>query len=183
LDSDNPAFEYAPLAQVVAPVGGPMTDTVTINVGTDEGVGPEQPVVVGDNILVGRTTSRVSRNTAEVMLLTDQDFAAGVRIVPPDDSAEPAEGEEASNGQGLLQTGWEDYLGVDYVDLGDRVEEGDFVVTSGRSGDRQLLFPPGLLVGTVESVGSQDILQYKNIVVDPAVKPNDLQEVRVITEW
>lgn len=182
LDAQDPSFEYAPLARVVSSVGGPLTSKVTINAGTEDGVKPEQPVVVGDNILVGRTTSTVTPNTAEVMLVTDRDFAAGVRIVPPDAPPEPPEG-EAPYGQGLLRTGWEGYLGVDYVDLEARVEREDFVVTSGRAGDRELLFPPGLLIGTVQTVESQDIDQYKKIVVDPSVRLGDLQEVRVIVGW
>jgi rod shape-determining protein MreC len=182
LEAEDPAFDYAPLARVVAPVGGQLSDKVVINVGTEDGVKPEQPVVVGDNVLVGRTTSTVTPHTAEVMLITDQDFAAGVRLVPPDAPAEPPEG-EAPYGQGLLQTGWEGYLGVNYVDLEARVEKGDFVVTSGRAGDRELLFPPGLLVGTVETVTSLDIDQYQKIVVEPTVRPADLQEVRVIVGW
>jgi rod shape-determining protein MreC len=56
-------------------------------------------------------------------------------------------------------------------------------VTSGRAGDKELLFPPGLYVGTVESSSSQDIEQFKKIVVDPAVNPDDLEEVRVIVDW
>ena len=182
LEAEDPAFDYAPLARVVAPVGGQLSDKVVINLGTEDGVKPEQPVVVGDNVLVGRTTSTVTPHTAEVMLITDQDFAAGVRLVPPDAPAEPPEG-EAPYGQGLLQTGWEGYLGVNYVDLEARVEKGDFVVTSGRAGDRELLFPPGLLVGTVETVTSLDIDQYQKIVVEPTVRPADLQEVRVIVGW
>ena len=182
LETEDPAFDYAPLARVVAPIGGQLSDKVVINVGTEDGVKPEQPVVVGDNVLVGRTTSTVTPHTAEVMLITDQDFAAGVRLVPPDAPAEPPEG-EASYGQGLLQTGWEGYLGVNYVDLEARVEKGDFVVTSGRAGDRELLFPPGLLVGTVETVTSLDIDQYQKIVVEPTVRPADLQEVRVVVGW
>jgi rod shape-determining protein MreC len=182
LEAEDPAFEYAPLARVVAPVGGQLSDKVVINVGTEDGVKPEQPVVVGDNVLVGRTTSTVTPHTAEVMLVTDQDFAAGVRLVPPDAPAEPPEG-EAPYGQGLLQTGWEGYLGVNYVDLEARVEKGDFVVTSGRAGDRELLFPPGLFVGTVETVTSLDIDQYQKIVVEPTVRPADLQEVRVVVGW
>jgi len=182
LEAEDPAFDYAPLARVVAPVGGQLSDKVVINVGTEDGVKPEQPVVVGDNVLVGRTTSTVTPHTAEVMLITDQDFAAGVRLVPPDAPAEPPEG-EAPYGQGLLQTGWEGYLGVNYVDLEARVEKGDFVVTSGRAGDRELLFPPGLLVGTVETVTSLDIDQYQKIVVEPTVRPADLQEVRVVVGW
>jgi rod shape-determining protein MreC len=182
LEAEDPAFDYAPLARVVAPVGGQLSDKVVINVGTEDGVKPEQPVVVGDNVLVGRTTSTVTPHTAEVMLVTDQDFAAGVRLVPPDAPAEPPEG-EAPYGQGLLQTGWEGYLGVNYVDLEARVEKGDFVVTSGRAGDRELLFPPGLLVGTVVTVTSLDIDQYQKIVVEPTVRPADLQEVRVVVGW
>jgi rod shape-determining protein MreC len=57
------------------------------------------------------------------------------------------------------------------------------VNTRGRAGGWELLFPPGLFVGTIESVSSTDLDQYKKIVVDPAVDPDDLEEVRVITDW
>ena len=182
LDGQRPSFTYSPLASVVAPVGGQLTQRVKINGGTNDGVQPEQPVVVGNNTLVGRTTNQVTPNTAEVLLITDQSFAAGVRIVPPSGSEDDNSSDD-SHGEGLLRTNWEGYLGVDYVDLSAEVERGDFVTTSGRAGDRELLFPPGLFVGTVESVSSQDIDQYKKIVATPAVKAKDLQEVRVITDW
>jgi rod shape-determining protein MreC len=181
LKDSRASFEYAPLARVVAPVGGQLTQRVVVDVGTNDGVEPEQPVVVGNNTLVGRTTSRVTPNTAEVLLTTDQTFAAGVRILPS--RSEDESSEEDSHGEGLLRTGWEGYLGVDYVDLNAGAEQGDFVVTSGRAGERELLFPPGLLIGTVESVSSQDIEQYMKIVVSPAVKADELQEVQVIIDW
>ena len=217
LEGEQPSFTYSPLARIVAPVGGQLTERVVINVGSNDGVEPEQPVIVGTSTLIGRTTDRVTPNTAEVLLVTDQNFAAGVRILPPRGSqyeldgesttpGESASGGEAtarqpateeepttserepdlgadSHGDGLLRTSWEGYLGVDYVDLNAEAEQGDFVVTSGRAGGRELLFPPGLLVGTVESVSSQDINQYKNIVAKPAVKANNLQNVRVIVDW
>ncbi len=227
LNGERESFTYSPLAQVVSPVGGQLAERVVINVGTNDGIQPEQPVVVGDKILVGRTTGRVTANTAEIILVTDQSFSAGVQILPPrapsgetagestspestspestlpgftspesttlsrettstSGSTEPEEEEPDPgdpHGEGLLRTNWEGYLGVDYVDLSAEAEQGDFVVTSGRAGGRQLLFPPGLLVGTVESVYSQDIDQYKKIVVTPAVKPDELQEVRVIVDW
>lgn len=190
LNGQRAFYEYGPLAEVVAPVGGQFTDRITIDVGTEDGVAPQQPVVVGNNTLVGRTTGKVTDNTAEVMLVTDQNFRAGVRIVPPAEF-DPASGElvpavtdeETSYGEGLLQTGWEDYLGVGFVDLDARAEKGDFVVTSGRAGDLESLFPPGLLVGTVESASSQDIEQYQKIVVDPGVNLDDLENVRVIVDW
>lgn len=188
LEAERIAYEYGPLAQVIAPVGDQFTERITINVGANDGVAPEQPVVVGDNTLVGRTTSRVTENTAEVMLITDQSFAAGVRVVPPAEfdattgELLPPDG-EASYGEGLLKTDWEGTLGVDFVDLDARVEQGYFVVTSGRAGEMELLFPPGLFVGTVESVSSRDIDQYKSIVVNPSANADDLEEVRVIVGW
>jgi rod shape-determining protein MreC len=177
LKGEQPSFKYSPLARVVSPVGGQLTKRVVLNIGTKDGVAPEQPVVVGNNILVGRTTNRVTPNTAEVLLVTDQNFAAGVQVLSADSSTTD------SHGEGLLRTSWEGYLGVDYVDLNAKAEQGDFVVTSGRAGERELLFPPGLLVGTIESVNSRDIDQYKKIAVAPAVKADDLQEVRVIVGW
>jgi rod shape-determining protein MreC len=189
LRGERPFYEYGPLARVIAPVGDQFTERIQIDVGSEDGIGADMPVVIGENTLVGRTTE-VSRSTAEVMLVTDQMFAAGVRIIPPA-QFDPASGElspavtadDVSYGEGLLRTNLEGYFGVDYVELSDRAEEGDYVVTSGRAGDRELLFPPGLLVGTIESVSSQDIEQYKKIVVDPAMNPDDLEEVRVIVDW
>jgi rod shape-determining protein MreC len=189
LEGQRAYYEYGPLAQVVAPVGDQFTQRIVINVGTEDGVEPNRPVVIGESTLIGRTTE-VSNHTAQVMLVTDQMFAAGVRIIPPSEfdpaSAEisPAvTAEGVSYGQGLLETDLEGYFGVGLVSQSARAEEGDYVVTSGRAGDKELLFPPGLYVGKVESVSSQDYDQFKNIVVEPAMDPQDLQEVRVITDW
>jgi rod shape-determining protein MreC len=190
LEGERSFYEYGPLAQVVAPVGNQFTNRIQIDVGTEDGIKPQMPVVVGENTLVGRTTESVSRTTAQVMLVTDREFHAGVRIIPPA-RYDPASGqlspavtaERVSYGEGLLGTNMEGYLGIEYVDLSSRAEEGDYVVTSGRAGSRQLLFPPGLFVGTIESVSSQDIDQFKKIVVEPAMNADDLEEVRVITDW
>ena len=189
LNGQRAAYEYGPLARVVAPVGDQFSERIIINVGTEDGIEADQPVVIGENVLVGRTTE-VSRHTSQVMLVTDRMFAAGVRIVPPAEF-DPSSGEispavteeETPYGQGMLKTSLEGYFGVDYVDLSLRAEEGDYVVTSGRAEGRDLLEPPGLYVGTVESSTSQDIEQFKKIVVDPAMNPDDLEEVRVIVGW
>jgi rod shape-determining protein MreC len=186
LQGGQQAYQYGPLARVISPVGEQFADRVVINTGKAEGIGPQQPVVVGDSTLVGRTTSRITAHTAEVMLITDQSFAAGARTVrPPEGQEEPSPGQlqGSGGGEGLLRTSWEDYLALDYVSLSADVKEGDFVMTSGRSEDRELIFPPGLLIGKVKSVSSQDTDQFKKIVVEPAVNPQEIEEVRVITDW
>ena len=189
LGGQRAVYEYGPLARVVAPVGDQFSERIVIDVGTEDGIQDDQPVVVGENTLVGRTTN-VSRHTAQVMLITDRTFFAGVRIVPPAEF-DPASGEvspavtaeDVPFGQGMLKTSLEGYFGVDYVEQSLRAEEGDYVVTSGRAAGRDLLEPPGLYVGTVESATSQDIEQFKKIVVDPAMNPDDLEDVRVIVGW
>ena len=189
LRGERSFYDYGPLARVIAPVGNQFTNRIQVDVGTEEGIKPQMPVVVGENTLVGRTAN-VGRSKAQVILITDREFKAGVRIIPPAEF-DPASGrlspavtaENISYGEGLLGTNVEGYLGIEFVDLSSRAEEGDYVVTSGRAGTRQLLFPPGLFVGTVESVSSQDIDQYKKIVVEPAMNPDDIEEVRVITDW
>ena len=189
LKGERSSYEYGPLAHVIAPVGNQFTNRIQIDVGSEEGIKPQMPVVVGENTLVGRTTD-VSKHTAQVMLITDREFAAGVRIIPPA-QFDPSSGQlspavtarNVSYGEGLLGTNVEGYLGIEYVDMSSRAEEGDYVVTSGRAGARQLLFPPGLFVGTIESVSEQDIDQFKKIVVEPAMSPDDLEEVRVIVDW
>ena len=189
-EGERSFYKYGPLARVVAPVSDQFTNRIQIDVGSEDGIKPQMPVVVGENTLVGRTTNDVSRSTAQVMLVTDREFAAGVRIIPPA-KFDPASGQlspavtdpDVSYGEGLLRTNLEGYFGIEYVDLSSRAEKGDYVVTSGRAGERELLFPPGLFVGTIESVSSQDIDQYKKIVVEPAMDPDDLEEVRVITDW
>ena len=190
LRGERSFYQYGPLARVVAPVSDQFTDRIQIDVGSEDGIKPQMPVVVGENTLIGRTTNDVSRTTAQVMLVTDREFAAGVRIIPPAEF-DPSSGQlnpavtdpNVSYGEGLLRTNLEGYFGIEYVDLSSRAEKGDYVVTSGRAGERELLFPPGLFVGTIESVSSQDIDQYKKIVVEPAMDADDLEEVRVITDW
>ncbi len=189
LEGERTVYRYGPLARVIAPVGDQFTERVMIDVGTEDGIQADMPVVIGKSTLVGRTT-QVSRNTSQVVLITDQMFAAGVRIVPPAEF-DPASGtlgpavtsQNAPYGQGLLQTDLEGNFEVDLVPLSSRAEEGDYVVTSGRASGRRLLFPPGLLVGNVESASSQDYNQFQNIVVEPAINPDDLEEMRVIVDW
>src|SRR5918998_17783 len=91
LEGERAVYEYGPLARVVAPVGDQFSERIVIDVGTEDGIEDDQPVVVGENTLVGRTTN-VSRHTAQVMLITDRMFAAGGRIVPPA-GFDPAAGE------------------------------------------------------------------------------------------
>lgn len=182
LEGERGGYEYSPLARVLSPVGEQFTERMVIGVGAADGVESGQPVVLGERTLIGRTTDQITEDTAEVRLVNDPNFAAGVRIVPPADG-EQSEDSEAPSAEGLLRTDWRGDLGVEYVSRDARVEEGDYVVTSGRAGEFALLFPPDLLLGTVSSARSEDIDQYQQVEVDVAGRPDDAQQVRVILDW
>lgn len=184
LEGERSGYEYAPLAGVISPVGEQFTERMVIDIGAEQGVESGQPVVVGDRTLIGRTTGKITADTAEVMLVGDPNFAAGVRIVPPEAAQADGEGSvRAPLATGLLRDHWQDSIVVEYVDREAQVSEGDFVVTSGMAGERRLLFPPDLLLGSVSAVGSEDIDQYQRVEVEPAERPEDYSQVRVILDW
>ena len=190
LEGQRAYYEYGPLAQVVAPVGDQFTQRIVINVGTEDGVEPNRPVVIGESTLIGRTTE-VSNHTAQVMLVTDQMFAAGVRIIPPSEF-DPASGEisPAVTAEGrLIRPG--------------SARDGPRRLLRGRPGEPRAPAPrrattwlPAGGPGTRSSCSRLDCTwvrssrsarrtydQFKKIVVEPAMDPQDLEEVRVITDW
>ena len=189
LKGQRSAYEYGPLAQVVAPVGDQFTQRIVINVGTEDGVEPNRPVVIGENTLVGRTTE-VSNHTAQVMLITDQMFAAGVRIIPPPSStrlrvrsAPPSRPRTSPTARGFWRRTSKDTSGSTWSASRRAPRRATSSLPAGGPGTRSSCSRLGLYVGKVEAVSSQDIEQFKKIVVDPAMNPQDLEEVRVIIDW
>jgi cell shape-determining protein MreC len=67
---------------------------------------------------------------------------------------------------------------LEYVDKNEKVEVGQYVVTSGRNGS---VFVKGIPIGKVESVGQQDVELYQSIAVRPWVDFRKLDIVAVIT--
>jgi rod shape-determining protein MreC len=61
------------------------------------------------------------------------------------------------------------------------VEDGDLVITAGwQSGQLESLYPRGIPIGTVESVGQQDVDLYKRIQIAPLVNFDSLSDVIVL---
>ena len=70
---------------------------------------------------------------------------------------------------------------LDRVGKDEFVEEGNLVITAGwRSGKLESLYPRGIPVGMVKSVGQQDVDLYKRIQVAPLVNFDALAEVIVL---
>ncbi len=123
---------YTTVPARVAGVGAALgfSSTVTIDVGSRDGVRPGQTVLNGSG-LVGRTL-RVGPFTSTVLLLTDPGFTVGARL--------------AREGTLGLATGAGRTLTYELVE-GGRVQPGDAVLTTGSD-----TFVPDVPIGRVASV-------------------------------
>jgi rod shape-determining protein MreC len=157
------------VATVVHRPSNPFTQEILISAGTDHGVVKYAPVTTSDG-LVGLVTD-VTDVSAKVTLITDQDSAVTASILE-------------SNAWGIVQAGPSaSTLVLDNVDKDELVDPGNLVVTAGWTTRKlESLYPPGIPIGTVESVGQQDVDLYKRIQVTPLVDFDSLSEVVVLTE-
>jgi rod shape-determining protein MreC len=124
------------------------------------------PVATGGG-LVGRVT-QVTGSSAQVDLVTDPEFRVGVRLATTGDLG-------TARGQGR-----DDPLAVDSA-MSPRAEvaAGTGVVTSGV--DRSA-FPPGIPVGTVDSVRQGSGGLALELMVDPLIDVDQLSYVTVL-QW
>jgi rod shape-determining protein MreC len=168
---DGPSFPAGFTGVSTRVVGRPPSaynQEVLFAAGSDAGVKRNDPVVTEDG-LVGLVTN-VTSNGAKVTLLTDQSSAVSAIVLE-------------SGAAGLVRHGPSDSsaLVLDRVGKDELVEEGNLVITAGwRSGKLESLYPRGIPVGMVKSVGQQDVDLYKRIQVAPLVNFDALAEVIVL---
>lgn len=141
---------------------------VTIAAGTNDGIRVGDPVVNADG-LVGKVTD-VTGTTAEVTLLTDEEVAVSALDLD-------------TNATGLVREGraGEGALVLDLVEKRYVVEKGDDIATAGsQRGPIASMYPRGITIGRVKSVGQSDTDTYKQIQVEPAVDFGALDGVLVL---
>ncbi len=155
-------------AEVIGRPAGAFTQAIVVAVGKDDGVRVNDVVVAADG-LVGLVT-RVTPRTARVQLLTDQQMA-----VPAVDLRTRAPG-IVRHARGTRET-----LVLDRVRKQDVVRRGDELVTAGwRASGFGSLYPKGIPIGEVTSVGQTDTDLYQQVQVDPYVDFGALDAVLVL---
>lgn len=136
---------------------------LTLDVGRADGVAEGMPVVHESGI-VG-TVVLVNEEYARVMPFLNTDFRVPGTVLPL-----RAEGIVRWDGERL------DRLQLDHVVQTEPVEPGQRVVTSGHSD----IFPPGRMVGTVDSVGAPSGRSELQIFLRPAVPLYEISHAVVI---
>ena len=163
----EPAYEPV-TGRVIARSPSVVTATVTVDVGSRDGVEDDDPVV-GPDGLVGRVLDATS-SSAQVELITDPRNAVSARVVPdgPQGIVEPVAGDP-------------DDLRLDFVTNEEAVEEGQILVTAGWSdGEISSAYPYGIPIGEITdtTLGEQD---FQRVTVEPFVDMRELQYVQVLT--
>jgi rod shape-determining protein MreC len=142
-------------ARVVADAGGAFVRSVLVIAGSRDGVAKGQTAVTGEG-LVGRVGD-LGERSARILLLTD--FNSQVPVII-----------ESSRERAILNGDNSDRPKLLHLAVTARPQVGDRVVTSGHGG----VFPPGLPVGVIVSVGDTGIR------VKPHVEFHRLDHVRLI---
>jgi rod shape-determining protein MreC len=152
-------------ARVIARDSSVWFNTVTINRGSSSGVGLNMPVVTAGGI-VGRVIA-VSPVTAQVMMVTDEKAAAGAIV-----------GQLGGSGAlgSVIGLGESNLIEMRYVSGLQKVEVGDYILTTGQDG----IYPPGLNVGQVVQVKHGTATQAHQIFIVPGAKLDQLDEVAVL---
>jgi rod shape-determining protein MreC len=152
-------------ARVIARDSSVWFNTITINCGSSSGVALNMPVVTAGGI-VGRVIA-LSPWTAQVMMITDEKAAAGAIVGQLGGSG------SLGSVRGLGNTG---LIEMRYVSGLEKVEVGDYILTTGQDG----IYPPGLSVGEVVQVKHGTATQPHQILIKPGAKLDRLEEVAVL---
>jgi rod shape-determining protein MreC len=153
---------------VISRPAGAYAQAIVIAAGSKDGIDVDDPVVTQDG-LVGRV-SRVSSRTAKVTLLNDDQSAVSALDVATDAAGiiRPGQGPRAP-------------LRLDRVPKEAEIRLHDTIVTAGwRSQRLSSIYPRGILIGRVTSVGRTDTDLYTQVQVTPYADLGALEAVLVL---
>ena len=154
-------------ATVISRNIGYWYNTLTIDKGTNNGIS-EGMVVVNSTGLIGKII-KTTTFTAEMRLITTSDTNNKISV-------------SISNGNGKInglinRYDYENnFLEVEGISNTEEVKVGDYVYTSGLGG----VFPSGILIGTVESITTDEYDLAKIINVKPSTDFNDINYVAIL---
>lgn len=147
-------------AQVIGKEMSPASSVITINKGSDDGIGKDMAVITPAGV-VGRVQA-VLPGLSKVLLLTDPGSTLAVRV-------------QRNREDGLLE-GKLINCALKYVSYYADIQQGDLLITSGLDG----IYPKGLAVATVVKVTKREASAFQAVVAEPVVRFSRLEEVLVL---
>lgn len=167
MKTQHPDFKMLS-ASVTGRENGNYSKILTLDVGTGAGVQLNMPVVTSEGI-VGQITE-LGYNWAKVTTIVEAQSAVGAYIERTDDAG-ICEGKFDLSADGLCR--------FSYLPAEADVKVGDRVLSTGFGS----VYPRGLVVGYVETVGINEFTRSPDVTVKCATDFSELTQVMIITDY
>ena len=151
------------LAHITSRSAEGKQNVVTINKGASDGINEGYATISGQGIIVGKILT-VRANSAQVLLLTDNNCRLATNVLNNNHSPGVVVGKH-----GLA-------LEMELIPQNEEISEGQIIVTSGQEES----IPSDLVVGTIESVQSEQEELFQSATVTQLVSYERLTVVMVI---
>lgn len=164
----NPDTTFV-LGEIISKNNDVWTSSITIDMGSLDGIEVGDPVITKDNYLIG-TVTKVGLTWAVVSTVYDSSTNIGAYL----SSTRDAGVVESSKSQEL-----EGFCSLNYLPTDCGVSRGDIVLTSGLSGS----YPKGIIIGLVESSELSADGLTMTAKIAPSADIDNIKDVFVITSW
>ncbi len=155
-------------ASVTGRESGNYSKVLTIDAGTGAGVTLNMPVVTSEGI-VGRITE-LGYNWAKVTTIVESQSSVGAYIERTEDAG-ICEGKFDLAADGMCR--------LSYLPAEAEIDIGDRVLSTGYGS----VYPRGLVIGYVETVGINELTRSPDVTVKCAVDFSELTQVMIITDY
>ncbi|WP_297634075.1 rod shape-determining protein MreC [uncultured Clostridium sp.] len=164
-ETENSEYNYI-ATHIIGYSGGNILDGYIIDKGTDSGI-KKGYVVIAPNGLVGQVTS-VGSNWATVQSILNENIAVAVKVQNTNDNTGIL--------RGVRQNQTTANAEVENIAMDSNIKAGDTIVTSGLGG----IYPQNILIGTVQSVSTDNVNIMKTAIIKPAVNFNQIDSLFVV---
>jgi len=150
-------------AKIVGKSIDAIEQNLIINQGSSSGVEVNQPVIVGNGILIGKI-SKVENDISQIRLINDNQSRIASTILNKQKSL------------GVVEGGFGISLRMKYIPRNEIVLVGEKIITSGLESG----MPYGLLIGTIAVVENEAYQPFQQAVLNPATDLSHLTLVAVL---
>ena len=139
----------------------PTGYNVLLNKGAQDGVSEGDVVVTAEGFLVGKI-QKVMRNFSRVLFVSDSEFKITVKVM-------------SSGTAGIARGALGGGMYLDFIVQEDEIKEEDVLISTGSD-----LFPPALIIGSVDYIETNTTQIFKKVRIRPAIKDTQLSRVLVV---
>ena len=139
----------------------PTGYNVLLNKGAQDGVSEGDVVITAEGLLVGKIQT-VMQNFSRVLFVSDPEFKITAKVM-------------SSGTAGIARGALNEGMYLDFVVQEDEIKDEDVLISTGND-----LFPPALVVGSVDRVESNATQMFKKVRIRPAIENARLGRVLVI---